>query len=100
MEEIKRQVNRAQRRMVLEQFLTIVAWSLFASLLVGAVGLAIPKIWALSGIDREAWMWGWIPGSAAAGLLVAIPAAVGASLLSSRAERGAQMIEGARSEVE
>lgn len=31
----------------------------------------------------------------AAGLLVAIPAAVGASLLSARAERGAQMIEGA-----
>ncbi|WP_120504328.1 MotA/TolQ/ExbB proton channel family protein [Sulfitobacter mediterraneus] len=31
----------------------------------------------------------------AAGLLVAIPAAVGASLLSSRAERGAQCIEGA-----
>lgn len=71
MEEIKRQVNRAQRRMVLEQFLTIVAWSLFASLLVGAVGLAIPKIWALTGIDREAWMWGWIAGSTAAGLLVA-----------------------------
>ncbi|WP_084066134.1 MotA/TolQ/ExbB proton channel family protein [Marivita hallyeonensis] len=31
----------------------------------------------------------------AAGLLVAIPAAVGASLLSSRAERAAQLIEGA-----
>ncbi len=31
----------------------------------------------------------------AAGLLVAIPAAVGASLLSGRAERGAQLIEGA-----
>lgn len=31
----------------------------------------------------------------AAGLLVAIPAAVGATLLSGRAERGAQMIEGA-----
>ena len=31
----------------------------------------------------------------AAGLLVAIPAAVGASLLSARAERGAQLIEGA-----
>lgn len=31
----------------------------------------------------------------AAGLLVAIPAAVGATLLSARAERGAQMIEGA-----
>jgi len=31
----------------------------------------------------------------AAGLLVAIPAAVGATLLSARAERGAQVIEGA-----
>ena len=35
----------------------------------------------------------------AAGLLVAIPAAVGASLLSGRAERGAQMIEGAVSQL-
>jgi hypothetical protein len=70
-EEIKRQVKRAQRRMVLQQFLTIVAWSLFASLLVGAIGLAIPKIWPLVGIDRQAWMWSWIAGSAAAGLAVA-----------------------------
>ncbi len=71
MEEIKRQVKRARRRMVLQQFLTIVAWSLFASLLVGAIGLAIPKIWALSGIDREAWKWTWIGGSIATGLLMA-----------------------------
>src|SRR5687768_17614580 len=71
MEEIKRQVNRAHRRLVLQQFLTIVAWSLFATLLVGAIGLTIPKIWVLSGIDREAWMWSWIGGSIAAGLLVA-----------------------------
>lgn len=35
----------------------------------------------------------------AAGLLVAIPAAVGASLLSGRAERGAQLIEGAVSQL-
>lgn len=35
----------------------------------------------------------------AAGLLVAIPAAVGASLLSGRAERGAQLIEGAISQL-
>ncbi|MCR9158095.1 MAG: MotA/TolQ/ExbB proton channel family protein [Rhodobacteraceae bacterium] len=35
----------------------------------------------------------------AAGLLVAIPAAVGASLLSGRAERGAQVIEGAISQL-
>jgi len=71
MEEIKRQVKRARRRMVLQQFLTIVGWALFASLLVGAVGLAIPKIWVLNGIDRQAWMWSWIGGSIGAGLLVA-----------------------------
>lgn len=71
MEEIKRQVTRARRRLVLQQFLTIVGWALFASLLVGAIGLAIPKIWVLSGIDREAWLWAWIGGSIAAGLLVA-----------------------------
>ena len=71
MEEIKRQVKRARRRMVLQQFLTVVGWALFASLLVGAIGLAIPKIWVLTGIDREAWMWSWIGGSIGAGLLVA-----------------------------
>ena len=71
MEEIKRQVNRAHRRLVLQQFLTIVAWSLFATLLVGAIGLTIPKIWALSGIDKDAWLWSWIGGSIVAGLLVA-----------------------------
>lgn len=71
MDEIKRQVRRARRRMVLQQFLTIVAWSLFATLVVGAIGLAIPKIWALTGVDRTAWMWSWIGGSIAAGLLVA-----------------------------
>ena len=71
MEEIKRQVNRAHRRLVLQQFLTVVGWALFATLLVGAIGLAIPKVWVLSGIDREAWLWSWIGGSLAAGLLVA-----------------------------
>jgi hypothetical protein len=71
MEEIKRQVKRARRRMVLQQFLTIVGWSLFATLLVGAIGLAIPKIWVLTGIDREAWKWTWIGGSIASGLLMA-----------------------------
>jgi hypothetical protein len=71
MQEIKRQVKRARRRMVLQQFLTVVGWALFASLLVGAIGLTIPKIWVLSGIDLQAWMWTWIGGSIATGLLVA-----------------------------
>jgi len=57
--------------MVTQQFLTIVTWSMFAMLLIAAVGLAIPKIWVLK-VDAMAWMWSWIGGAAAAGLLIAL----------------------------
>lgn len=70
MDEIKRQVKRAQWRLNFNQFLTMVSWSLFATLLVGVVGLAIPKLWVLP-VDSEIWQWSWIAGSAAVGLIVA-----------------------------
>src|SRR6187431_226390 len=70
MEEINRQVGRAQRRLVLQQFLLVVGWSLFASLLVAAIGLAIPRIWALP-IVQQTWDWSWIGGGLAAGLVLA-----------------------------
>lgn len=70
MDEIKRQVKRAQWRLNFNQFLTMVSWSMFASLLVGVIGLAIPKIWVLQ-IDAVVWQWSWIAGSAAVGLIVA-----------------------------
>jgi len=70
MEEIKRQVTRARRRLVLQQFLRVIGWSLFVSLLVAAIGLAIPRIWALP-IDARAWDISWISGGALLGLIVA-----------------------------
>jgi len=70
MEEIKRQVGRAQRRLVLQQFWRVFGWSLFATLLLATVGLAIPRIWVLN-IDQQAWDWSWIGGGIGAGLLVA-----------------------------
>ena len=70
MEEIKRQVGRAQRRLVLEQFLRVCGWSLFASLLIAAIGLAIPRIWALN-IEQRVWDWSWIGGGLGAGLVMA-----------------------------
>jgi hypothetical protein len=70
MEEIKRQVVRAQRRLVLEQFWRVAGWSLFATLLVAVIGLAIPRLWVL-GIEQRVWDWSWIGGGIAAGLLVA-----------------------------
>lgn len=71
MEEIKRQVSRARRRMVLEQFLGIFGWCVFGALLLAAIGLAIPKFWPV-GVNGDAWNWGWLGGALAAGLLATI----------------------------
>jgi DNA repair exonuclease SbcCD ATPase subunit len=70
MEEIKRQVQRAQQRLVLEQFWRVFGWSLFAVLLIAAIGLAIPRIWVLN-LNQQTWDLSWIGGGIAVGLLLA-----------------------------
>jgi DNA repair exonuclease SbcCD ATPase subunit len=70
MDEIKRQVGRAQRRLIGQQFLAIVVWSLFATLLIAAAGLAVPKIWALN-VPHDIWTYSWLGGGFAAGLVAA-----------------------------
>jgi hypothetical protein len=70
MDEITRQVGRAHRRLVFQQFLFVVGWSLFATLLIATIGLAVPRIWALQ-LDRQIWDLSWIGGGVAAGFLVA-----------------------------
>ena len=71
MEKIKHQVIIARRRMVTGKFFTVAAWSMFAVLLIAAIGLAVPKIWVLN-IEPVAWMWSWIGSALGVGLLVAI----------------------------
>lgn len=71
MEEIKRQVQRAQQRLVLEQFWRVCGWSLFSALVIAAIGLAIPRIWILANIDQSVWDASWIGGGIAVGLIVA-----------------------------
>src|SRR3954464_1755254 len=70
MEEIKRQVGRARRRLVLQQFLRVFGWSLFMTLLLAAIGLAIPRIWVLN-IQQQVWDWSWVGGGIGVGLLMA-----------------------------
>ncbi len=70
MDKIQEHVAVARRRMIAQQFLGILGWSLFAALVVVAVGLAVPKIWFLPG-DDAVWTRSWLGGGVAAGLLVA-----------------------------
>ena len=71
MDVLQLQVRRARRRLVLEQFIAIATWSLFVTLLVAVVGVAIPKIWVLA-VDSQTWMWSWVGGAMGAGVLTAM----------------------------
>ena len=68
MDEIKRQVSKARRRLIAQQFVQIFSWSMFSALLIAAVALAVPKIWPVA-FAGETWTWSWIGGSVGVGLL-------------------------------
>lgn len=70
MDKIKQQVAVAHRRLVVQQFLVIVAGTLSVTLLVAAGALAVPKIWVLP-LEPAVWTWSWVTGGTAAGLLAA-----------------------------
>ena len=71
MEFIRKQIRQARRRLVLQQFLGILPWTMFATLLAAAVALAVPKVWTV-GVDRIAWTAWWLGGALAAGLITAL----------------------------
>ncbi|MCR9119530.1 MAG: hypothetical protein NXI22_21565, partial [bacterium] len=75
MDEIKRQVASARRRLVVQQFVTIATWSLFAALLVALIGVASPKIWAIAPTSTpqgsQIWHISWVAGSLVVGLITA-----------------------------
>ncbi|MCA9211579.1 MAG: hypothetical protein KDB27_00815 [Planctomycetales bacterium] len=70
MNDLNKQVHQARRRLNFQRFLSVVFWSLSGALLVAAIGLAIPKIWALS-IDPQIWQGAWLGGALVVGLAVA-----------------------------
>ncbi|MFM2096606.1 MAG: hypothetical protein RIS70_3730 [Planctomycetota bacterium] len=76
MDEIVSQVQRARRRLVLQQFLQVAPWVMFGALLVAVIGLAIPKIWVIPGLDSPAawqrWVASWVGGSTLCGLFIAV----------------------------
>jgi len=74
MEKLLQQVLRARRRLVYQQFLGVVFWSLFVAIMVAAAAVAVPKIWVME-LDARAstiWTWSWTGGAVVVGLLFAL----------------------------
>ncbi len=71
MDELKKQVGRAQMRLTLQRFANLLASTLSVSFLVALVAVTIPKLRHLE-VDGQAWTWTWLGGAALVGLLSAI----------------------------
>ncbi len=71
MEELRRQVASARRRMNLQQFLGVLPWALLVALVVAVIGIAVPKIWVLP-VDGQIWFTSWLVGAVGMGLILAV----------------------------
>ena len=74
MKEINKAVSIAQRRLAIGQFFSILTWAAFISLLIAAIGVAVPKIWHLGFLEsqnhKDAWLYSWILGAIVIGFVV------------------------------
>ena len=71
MNDLHLQVKKARRRLILQQFMSVVFWCLLIGLVVAAIGVAIPKIWPV-GVASHVWLWSWVGGSLGVSLLAAL----------------------------
>ena len=74
MQEINKAVSIAQRRLAIGQLFSILTWAAFISLLIAAIGIAIPKIWHLAFLEtqdhKDAWVYSWTLGAIVIGFFV------------------------------
>ena len=71
MNDLKKQVRLAQRRLVAQQFLSVVPWTLFGTLLLAAVGHLAQEADCPLNVPSQAWTFGWLAGSVVGGLALA-----------------------------
>ncbi|MEM8678265.1 MAG: hypothetical protein AAGF97_02820 [Planctomycetota bacterium] len=71
MEELRSQVAKVRRRLFIDSTLRVIAWTLFVTLCVSVIGLAIPKIWPMA-VDSTVWVRSWLVGGLIGGLLVGL----------------------------
>lgn len=70
MDQLRKQVARARRRLIIEQFCVRLVWCLVGSLSIAALGVAVPRIFVISGLPTN-WDIAWCIGGLAAAVLAA-----------------------------
>lgn len=70
MTELQKQVQRAQRRINLQSFLSACVWTLAICLSIAAIAIGVTKIWHLN-VNPQQWRMGWLVGSVLTGILTA-----------------------------
>ncbi len=71
MDQLKRQVAKARRRLLIQQFLGVLPWCCFATLL-AAVGALGAQKWFLPTFNGWHWMGGFLASALALGMLAAL----------------------------
>ena len=70
MNQLKRQVARAQRRLNIQFFMGTFVWTLFGGLLLAAMAIAVRKLWLLGPqFSDTAWTAGWLTAGTTIALL-------------------------------
>ncbi|MFO0900681.1 MAG: hypothetical protein U0836_24900 [Pirellulales bacterium] len=72
MNDLRKQVRRARRRLVLEQFGAHLRSCLFFLLIVAAVAIGVNKLWPIPGVDDRQWTIAWLSGAVGLGVLSAL----------------------------
>ena len=70
MDQLREQVARARRRLVLEQLVGRLVWCLFGALTIAAIAVTVPRIFVIGGLPAN-WDVAWFLGSLGAAFVVA-----------------------------
>jgi len=71
MDQLRQQVARARRRLVLEQLVGRLAWCLLAGLSLAAVAVALPRLVTIEGLPAK-WDMAWLLGALIGGFVAAV----------------------------
>jgi hypothetical protein len=71
MDQLQKQVARARRRLVLEQFMERLVWCLVGAFTIAAIAVAVPRLFVVDGLPSS-WDINWLYGSMGAAFLAAV----------------------------